>query len=193
MSHIETVAVLLGLINIVLVVRRSLWNYPFGLAMVTLYAFLFFDEKLYSDTLLQIFFFIVQLYGWWNWLRGRDSGGEVIVRRRGARAMMLWIAGILMATALWGALMHRYTDAAFPWWDASVAMTSIAAQILLSQRYIENWPLWVLTDALAIGLYHVKGLELTAGLYGVFLLVSLWGWREWVVARRAHGEQTQPA
>ena len=193
MSHIETVAVLLVLINIVLVVRRSLWNYPFGLAMVTLYTFLFFGEKLYSDTLLQIFFFIVQLYGWWNWLRGRDSGGAVIVRRRGARAMSLWIAGILMATALWGWLMHRYTDAAFPWWDASVAMTSIAAQILLSQRYIENWPLWVLTDALAIGLYHAKGLELTAGLYGVFMLVSLWGWREWVVARRAYAEPTQPA
>jgi nicotinamide mononucleotide transporter len=75
--------------------------------------------------------------------------------------------------------MHRYTDAAFPWWDASVAMISIAAQILLSRRYIENWPLWVLVDADALLLYHIKGLELTAGLYAVFLVVAAWGWHEW--------------
>ena len=67
MSPIEIAAVLLGLVNVTLVVRRSVWNYPFGIAMVVLYADIFFDAKLYSDALLQLFFLAVQFYGWWNW------------------------------------------------------------------------------------------------------------------------------
>ena len=68
---LEWVAAGLGVINVALVVRRSVWNYPFGLAMVTLYFFVFFGARLYSDALLQIFFFVVQLYGWVNWVRAR--------------------------------------------------------------------------------------------------------------------------
>jgi len=182
---LETIAVILGLANIVLVVRRSLWNYPFGIAMVSLYFFIFADAKLYSDALLQIFFLTVQLYGWWNWIWGRDAQGAVIVRHAGAGAMLGWIGAILAGTALWGWLMHRYTDAALPWWDASIAMTSIAAQILLSRRFIENWPLWVATDAIAVGVYAAKDLDKTAMLYAVFLVIAAWGWWDWLRAGRA--------
>ena len=185
MENLENLAATLGLINIVLVVRRSLWNYPFGIAMVSLYFFIFAEEKLYSDALLQIFFLVVQLYGWWNWTRGRDTSGGLIVKRLSRQALLCWIVVIAAATALWGWLMHSFTDAAFPWWDASVAMISIGAQILLSRRYIENWPFWVLVDAVAIGLYHSKGLEKTAILYAVFLIVAAWGWREWMLVGRA--------
>ncbi|HEY1125884.1 MAG TPA: nicotinamide riboside transporter PnuC [Sphingobium sp.] len=194
MSNLEYLAAALGLFNIVLLVRRSLWNYPFGIAMVALYFFIFAEEKLYSDMLLQVFFLIVQLYGWRNWVRGRDTGGALIVERLSHRAVFYWVLGIAIATALWGWLMHRFTDAAFPWWDASVAMISIAAQILLSRRYIENWPLWVLVDADALLLYHVKGLEVTAGLYALFLAVAAWGWYEWVrVAQTLDGKETKAA
>lgn len=185
MESLENLAVLLGLANIVLIVRRSLWNYPFGIAMVAIYFFIFFETKLYSDALLQIFFLIVQLYGWWCWIKGRDTAGELIVERLSARAMLQWTIGLALATALWGWLMHSFTDAAFPWWDASVAMISVGAQIMLSRRYIENWALWVLVDADALGLYATKGLEKTAILYGVFLIVAAWGWWEWVRVERA--------
>ncbi len=69
MSAIEIIAAVLGVANIVLLVRRSIWNYPFGIAMVSLYGWVFFDARLYSDAALQVFFFVVQLYGWWNWHR----------------------------------------------------------------------------------------------------------------------------
>lgn len=193
MSPIEIVAVLFGFANIILIVRRSLWNYPFGIAMVSLYVFIFFEAKLYSDMLLQIFFFVVQFYGWWCWYRGRDRQGELIVRHMSIAAMLATMAAVVCATALWGWLMHRYTDAAYPWWDGSVAMTSVTAQILLSRRFTENWPLWVLTDMIAIPLYAAKDLWLTAGLYGLFLLISLWGWREWTQTERAQTRLHQPA
>lgn len=182
-SPIEATASLLGLINVTLVVRRSVWNYPFALAMVSLYAWVFFGAKLYSDALLQLFFFAVNLYGWWNWARSRADTGEVRVERLGHVARFCWLAGCVVASALWGALMHRHTDAAFPWWDGSIAMVSVAAQILQSRRKWESWLLWIAVDIAAVPLFALKGLWLTAGLYLVFLALSVWGLIQWTKAR----------
>jgi len=79
--------------------------------------------------------------------------------------------------------MHRMTDAAFPWWDGTIAVLSIVAQILQSRRAWECWPLWITVDLLAIPLFLVKGLWLTAGLYCLFLALSVWGAIDWTRAR----------
>jgi nicotinamide mononucleotide transporter len=72
-SWIEIVASILGVANIVLLVRRSIWNYPFGIVMVTMYGVVFFQARLFSDALLQVFFFVVQIYGWWVWYHAMVS------------------------------------------------------------------------------------------------------------------------
>lgn len=186
MSVLETIAVLLGLANIVLIVLRSTWNYPFGLAMVALYARIFFDAKLYSDAALQLFFFVVQFYGWWNWRRSQETAGEVVVLRLEPDARLRWAAGSVLAILLWGWSMHRWTDASYPWWDAAIAMLSVAAQILMSRRYLENWHLWIAVNAISIPLYAAKGLWLTAGLYVLNLVIAGIGLRAWLRhARRA--------
>jgi nicotinamide mononucleotide transporter len=186
---LEALAVLLGLINIGLIVRRSVWNYPFGLAMVAIYAWIFAQPnvRLYSDVGLQIFFFIVQLYGWWNWSRSEAESGEVQVLLLSPPNRAAWIAVIAVATLTWGTLMYRYTSAALPWWDAFIAMASVSAQLLMARRYLENWILWIAVDAAAIGVYATKGLMLTAILYAVFLILSIVGllsWRRALVAER---------
>ena len=179
MSPIEAFAFILGVINVALVVRRSIWNYPFGIAMVALYAWIFTGAKLYSDALLQVFFFIVQIYGWWAWARAKAATGDVAVERLDLRGQLAWLSGIVIATACWGWLMHRYTDAVFPWWDAGIAMASVAAQILMSRRFIENWWLWIAVDVAAIGLYAARDLWLTSVLYAIFLGLSIWGVMDW--------------
>ncbi|ATY32011.1 nicotinamide riboside transporter PnuC [Sphingomonas psychrotolerans] len=183
MSPIEAAATLFGLINVTLVVRRSMWNYPFALLMVLLYAWIFFHQKLYSDALLQLFYVVVNLYGWWNWSRSRADTGEVRVEQLDNAARLRWLAGCIAASAAWGALMHRYTDAAFPWWDGGIAMFSIAAQILQSRRNWESWVLWIAVDLAAVPLFAIKGLWLTAGLYLVFLALSVWGLIHWTKAK----------
>jgi len=186
MNALEWVAAALGLVNVALVVRRSVWNYPFGLAMVSLYLFVFFEAKLYSDALLQIFFFVVQIYGWRNWVEAkRAAAGDIPVLVLTIRARLGWIAGIAVASTIWGLGMARYTDAAAPLVDAAVAGMSIAAQILMARRRIENWVLWILVDALAIGLYASRGLYATSGLYAIFLLLSIAGLIGWSRALRA--------
>ncbi len=178
-STLEWIAVALGVANISLLVRRSIWNYPFGIAMVALYFLIFQEARLYSDMLLQPFFAVVQIMGWWAWARAGGLDGPVAVARMGPRQRWLWLAATAVATLAWGWGMHRFTNAAAPWWDAAVAMGSVAAQVMLLRRYIENWVVWILVDMLAIGLYLSRGLYLTAGLYALFLTLCIWGFIEW--------------
>ena len=179
MSSVEIVAALLGVVNVLLVVRRSVWNYPFGLAMVTLYFFIFQDAKLYSDALLQIFFFVINVFGWWNWSRADKDDDRVAVGIMNNRARALWLGGTIAAVLAWGTLMARFTDAAAPFPDAAVAGISVAAQILLTLRRVESWILWIAVDVLAIGLFASRGLHVTAGLYVIFLVLAVAGLVEW--------------
>ncbi len=176
---IEIIAVLLGIANITLLIRRSIWNYPFGIVMVTLYAWIFFEAKLYSDALLQPFFFVVQIYGWYYWLKGRGDDGLIVVRRLSGRQAIGYGAAALAGISVWGTLMARHTDASFPYWDASILALSIVAQFLLARRRLENWLVWIAVDLLAIGLYWTKDLYPTAALYFVFLVLATVGYFNW--------------
>lgn len=190
MNTLEWVAAGLGVINVGLLVRRSIWNYPFGLAMVALYFFVFHQAKLYSEMLLQVFFFVVQLYGWWHWLNAKRQAGEVRVGLLSTKERLLWAGGTAGASLAWGAAMHNFTDAAWPYVDAFVAGASIAAQILLALRKLENWPVWILVDVVAIGLYSSRGLQWTAGLYVLLLLLSIAGFIDWRRKLVAQGRPT---
>ena len=178
-DYLEWVAAFLGLITVLLVVRRSIWNYPFALAMVSLYFFEFMDEKLYSDALLQIFFFLINCYGWWMWSRAPEVGHGVAVERMSGSVRTGWLATTAIASLLWGWAMASLTDAAAPFVDAAVAGSSIAAQWLQSLRRVESWALWILADVIAVPLYWWKGLYPTAILYGVFLILAVVGLISW--------------
>jgi nicotinamide mononucleotide transporter len=107
----------------------------------------------------------------------------VLVEHLSGRARLLLAAISAAAILGWGAMMHRYTNASYPWWDASAAILSVVAQILLARRYIENWVLWIVVDLLSIGLYAAKGLWVTMVLYAIFLVLAALGLLRW---RRVH-------
>lgn len=176
---IEVVAALLGLINVALIVRRSLWNYPFGIVMVILYGFIFFEAKLYSDAMLQIFFLAFQLLGLRWWLQGRDAEGLVIPRRLPAANAAATAAATLAGAAALGWFMSSQTDAALPWWNALTTISSVTAQTLMAARYVESWIVWIAVDVVAIGVYLAIGLAPTAALYAVFLCLAVAGWVQW--------------
>jgi nicotinamide mononucleotide transporter len=190
-SQLEWVAAALVLINVALVARRSVWNYPFALVAVSLYAIVFFGARLYSDMLLQGFFFALNLYGWANWLRAREASGVPVgwmpMRERG-----LWVLAMVVAWVLWSGAMHRFTDAAAPWADGGIAMASIAAQWLLARRRVESWWLWILVDLIAVPLFAWRGLYATSAVYVLLLGISISGLIEWRRAA-ANGTGTVPA
>ncbi|MES2754746.1 MAG: nicotinamide riboside transporter PnuC [Pseudomonadota bacterium] len=187
MTALEWIAAALGIACVVLLVRRSLWNYPFAIASVSLLGVVFWDAKLYSDALLQIFFVVINLYGWWDWSRSSSAAGEVVVERMPLFEQVGTLAGMIGLTLGWGAIMASQTDASFPFVDAAVAMLSIGAQIMLARRKLENWFVWIAVDLIAIPLYAAKGLHAAAALYVVYLGLSVWGLRDWHRAHRTAG------
>jgi nicotinamide mononucleotide transporter len=184
MNLLEIIAVALGIANVGLLVRRSIWNYPFGMAMVALYLVIFWQARLYGEAGLQVFFFVVQGWGWWLWARAGGLAQMVTVEWMGWRARAVALALIAGSSLGIGWTMARFTDAALPFADATIAGASVVAQILLALRRIENWALWIAIDVLSVGVYVARELYLTAGLYVVFLGLAIAGLVTWARAAR---------
>lgn len=178
---LEHVAVACGLANIYLTVRQNIWCWPVGVVMVSLYMYIFFNAKLYSDAALQVFFLVMQFYGWYQWTRGPVEHARSLsaVTRLSTKGWLLTAAGVLTGTALLGATMGRLTDAALPYPDALTTMLSVFAQFLLTRKILENWTLWIVADIIYLGIYTAKDLYWTAGLYVVFLVLCVKGYRDW--------------
>ncbi|MGQ2928991.1 MAG: nicotinamide riboside transporter PnuC [Sphingopyxis sp.] len=185
MSQLEWLAAALVLINVALVALRSVWNYPFALVAVSVYAVVFHDARLYSDMALQGFFFALNLYGWAAWMRAREDRG-VPVGWMTDRARMAWGVATIIAWIVWSSLMHRYTDAVAPWIDGAIAMLSITAQWLLARRRVESWWLWILVDLIAVPLFAWRGLYATSIVYVILLGLSIDGLIQW---RRAAAQE----
>ena len=181
---IEWIAAGLGVINISLLIFRSVWNFPFGIAMVALYVFVFFEERLYAEAGLQVFFILAQLWGWWLWVKVGGEDDRVPVRWLDWLSRAVWVTVTAALSLNLGWMMHSFTNAVLPYADAGIAGASVAAQILLAYRRIENWLVWIAIDIASITLYIDRGLYPTAGLYGGFLVLSLIGLKEWIAAEK---------
>ncbi len=184
MSWAEIAGALLGLLNIVLLVRRSVWNFPVAMVMVVLVGWVLVGARLYSEAGLQAFFFVVNAWGWWLWTRSSGGADVVPVGWMRARARVVWAIVTTALSLSLGWAMHTFTNAALPFADSAVTGASIAAQILLSLRRVENWALWVAIDFVSVALYLNRGLYLFAALYVAFGILSVQGWRQWRQAAR---------
>jgi nicotinamide mononucleotide transporter len=186
MSQIEWIAAAFGLANIILLVQRSIWNYPAALVMVCLYAWIFWGQKLYSDMVLQGMFFALNIYGWWHW-KTAQNGAELPVRHMPLRRSAVILAITIALWAIWSSAMDQLTDAQAPYWDGAIAALSVTGQVLLARRYISTWHYWIIVDIIAIPLFYSRELYATTALYAVFLILSIAGLIEW---RRAYDAQS---
>lgn len=203
MDPLELSGAVIGVIGVWLMIRQRVAAWPVGLVQVALYAWIFFQARIYSSALLQGVFFVILLYGWWHWRRGArtgggestavkasaesrvdpspaaDGAGELPVTRLGAAG---WFAAVAVGTVVmvaWGLFLGRTTDAVLPFWDAGVLGFSLVAQGLQARKKRENWLFWGGVNAVALGLYFSQGLRVTAALYAVFLGLAVVGWRAW--------------
>jgi nicotinamide mononucleotide transporter len=182
-TWLEQSATVLGVIGVVLMVRQNLWAFPVGLVQVTLWAVVSFHARLYAGMALQGVFFAALVYGWWHWTHAPTLAAareQIPVTRLSARGLLGYIALALAAAALWGWGLARYTDAAVPHWDASIAAFSVVAQWLQARKKLENWSGWMFVNAVALGVYGSQGLYWFAFLYAVFLGLAVSGHRAWL-------------
>lgn len=176
---LDQINLVLGVIGVWLMIKRSLWAFPVGLVAVTVQGVLFFQTRFYADATLQIFYFVALAWGWWHWVRDRGAAPELPVTELSGRGRLTVVAIAAAATATWALTVGRWTDSAMPWRDAFIAAFSVAAQVLQARKNLENWPLWVVTNLVAVVSYWSAELAYTAFLYAIYLVMSFAGWREW--------------
>jgi nicotinamide mononucleotide transporter len=183
-SSAELAGALLGVAMVGCNMRVNPLGWPLAIASSALYLLVFWQARLYGDASLQLVFIVVALWGWWQWLRGHQADGSALaVRYLGVRARWLTFAAMALLWPATGWFLARATDTDVPWWDAFPTAGSLIGQWLLGRQYVENWPTWVAVNFVAVALFAYKGLWLTAGLYALFAVLALAGWRAW--ARRA--------
>jgi len=186
-TWLEIVAFVLSVWMVLCNLRVDPLGWPLAIAASLLYALLFADSKLYGEASLQIFFAVVALWGWWQWLRGTGAdGAKLRVHRLPARGRWVALAATFAAWPLLGLLLHRLTDSDVPFLDALPTVASVTGQVLLGRKLVENWPVWIAVNLVSIGLFAFKGLWLTVLLYAIFTGLAWIGWRAWQ-RMAAHG------
>lgn len=188
MSPLESLAVLASLVSVWLSVRRHIGTWPSGMLGVAAYFVVFLEARLYADMALQVLFFVQCAYGWWQWQRDEHPGAarvEPPIRVLSARARLAVAAAVTAVSLGVGTLLARHTDAAGPYWDAAASTLSITANQLLAKRYLDNWVLWIVADALYVGIFCWKRLFLSAALYLLFFGMVIAGLLRWTRQRRA--------
>ncbi|HYJ99657.1 MAG TPA: nicotinamide riboside transporter PnuC [Burkholderiaceae bacterium] len=179
-TWLEIVAFVLSIAMVLCNFRVNPWAWPLAIVSSALYSVLFASSRLYGEASLQLLFITVAFWGWWQWLRGHGADGaplRVHVLSMPAR----WQIGALTLAAwpVLGWLLDRHTDSDVPYLDALPTVGSVAGQLLLGRKLVENWPVWLVVNAVSLALFAVKGLWLTVVLYALFALLSLVGWRAW--------------
>ncbi|MFZ4551928.1 MAG: nicotinamide riboside transporter PnuC [Aquabacterium sp.] len=179
-STLESVAFALSIWMVGCNLRVNPTGWPLAIASSVLYGLLFVRSRLYGEAALQWVFIVMSVWGWWQWLRGRDASDQaLVVRAMTPRARwMAWITFTLLWPAI-GLLLSRATDSDVPWLDALPTAGSLIGQYLLARKRVENWPVWLMVNVVSMVLFAYKQLWLTVLLYGVFAALSVIGWRAW--------------
>ncbi len=203
MSYLEFFGVIAGAVAVWLSAKGNIWSWPIGIVNVTLFFFLFFQVQLYPDMFLQVFFFVTNLIGWWRWANPKkgeeDKKKELKVSYIPLKHLMIFsiagLAGTLSAGSL-ASNLHEWLPAifskpsAFPYLDSFVTVMSIGATFLMIQKKVECWALWIVVNAVATGMYFVKGIKFTGVEYLAFCFIAAFGLWNWIKEYRSYSVST---
>lgn len=154
--------------------------WPLAIASCLMYGLVFWEARLYGEAGLQGVFILVALWGWWQWLQGRESGGARLrVRRLSPRGIAWALAAFALLWPTIALALQHGTDSHVPWGDALPVAGSLVAQVLLARKWVETWLGWLAVNVVSVVLFASQSLWLTVGLYVLFALLSVIGWRAW--------------
>jgi nicotinamide mononucleotide transporter len=182
---LETIGVITGLLCVYLAARNNIWNWPIAIVSVTLYIFIFLDARLYADMGLQVYFLVMNIYGWYFWSRKpaiEIKAPVVLITSRQiifATTIIVIVTPSLGYTLIKLAPILHYTPASFPYLDSFCTACSLVAQFYMARKILENWLIWICVDIIYVGVYIFKGLDLTAIMYAIYVAIALLGYIDW--------------
>jgi nicotinamide mononucleotide transporter len=189
MSYVEFIGTILYLWSVWLIAKRQVLTWPVGIASVLLYMALFYQIRLYSDTLEQIYYLGASVYGWTVWNKStREDGRIKDVTYSEKKKVVFWGVTTGLISILVGILMSRvhllmpslFPEAAsFPFLDTLTTIMSFTAMWLMARKKIESWIYWIIVDMIGIGLYYAKDVKFISLLYVILLFMAINGFRSW--------------
>jgi nicotinamide mononucleotide transporter len=194
-GRLEFLGTATGLANVWLVRKQNVLSWPIGVVMVSSIGIVFYELGLMGQAWLHLlYFFPLQFWGWWHWVKGGGEDSRLRVTYTPSREWLLYVPIYALGTVAMGRFFGQvYEQATFVYWDASIVAASVIALFLQSRKKVESWILWIgPVNVAAIGLYSITGAAMFAALYVVFLLNALLGVRDWIVAARGHPETASP-
>lgn len=187
-SWVEVIGFITGAACVWGVARQKIWNWPIGILNNVAFIILFLGAGLYGETVLQLIFFVIAIYGWIKWSRGAsDSTGrnDLPIRNATHAEAGTGVAAVVLATAAIAYLLHAGTDSQVPVPDAFVLAASLVATYAQAKKIFQHWHIWIVIDVVSIPLYFSRGLALTAILYIGFLALCIYGLVGWNRLRNA--------
>jgi nicotinamide mononucleotide transporter len=179
----EWVSTVTQIISVWYAQKNKVMVYPYGIVGVLLAAYVYFfmvHPPLYADGALNIYYFLMSVYGWYNWVQKKDESHLTYPISWCTRKQLF--RGLLLFAFFWSILyfvLSKLTDSNTPVLDSLVSSASVAGMWWMAKRKIENWIAWILSDIIAIPLNFYKGLMLFTLMYVLFLLMASWGFYEW--------------
>jgi len=173
----EVVAVLSAILYLILVVKENIWCWFFAFISTAIFIYLFYSVSLLSESILNIYYLIMAVYGWWRW-RKKDRHKSQKVHTWHLNSHIKIITASVVLTPIIGFLMTKL-GASFPYLDAFVSILAVIATVMVAYKVFENWYYWLLVDTLSIYLFWQKQMYLTALLYLVYIILILIGIKAW--------------
>ena len=183
-TWLEAVAVVFGILSVWFARKENIWTYPTGIVNVLIYVYLCFFAGLYADMGINAFYFVMSVYGWYNWSRRDENSEHVPITRLSVKEWIMYILLVITAYLVIYFVLIRFTDSTVPAFDSFTTSLFIVGMLLMALKKIENWILWIAGDILVIPLFAYKGLVFTSVQYIVFLVLAIMGFLEWRVRLR---------
>lgn len=192
MSHLEWWATVSGGVAVWLSARENVWSWVVGLLNVVLAFALFYQIQLYPDMFLQVFFFVTNLLGWWQWKYPKQNeanqNNELKISKLSTQQYWILAVGGGAITVLLGTFsrnLHHWfpslfsLPSAFPYMDSFTTVMSIFATFMLIRKKIEAWYVWLFIDIISTYMYYLKEVKLYALLYFTFCIIAAFGAYNW--------------
>ena len=178
-SLLEFIAVFFGLLSVWYARNENIMVYPTGLINVGLYVYICLTAKLYADMGINIFYFLMSIYGWYNWGRIDENKKHIPISFCTIKQHIFSILILIFSFVILYYILKNYTDSNVPVLDSLTTAIFIVGMLLQTLKKIENWIYWIIGDLLVIPLFLYKNLALTGVQFIIFLIIAISGYLEW--------------
>ena len=182
---LEIGAVFLAVAYLLLAVRRDIRCWIAGIMSSSIYFVLMFTANLYMESILQIFYIFMGVYGFNQWKSDIANTEEISITTWNLKTHLTVLGIILISSYFAGFILDTYTDAKLPFLDSLTTFGALFATYMVAKKILENWIYWFLIDSVSIYLFIERELYLTSILFCLYLIIIIFGFRSWLAVFRA--------